>query len=117
MSVDGTSGIEKWEDDMTTTLRIELEVRDYDQWREAFSKDAGRRAENGMRRYRIFRSVDNRNHVMLDGDFDDVASAQRFLEIMRSQVWPDPAKAPAKLGQPRTAIMQLAESHEYQRVG
>ena len=100
-----------------TTLRIELEVRDYEQWREAFGQDAGRRAENGMRRYRIFRPVDDPHRVMLDGEFDDAAAAQRFLEIMRTQVWPDPAKAPAKLGQPRSTILELAESQEYSNAG
>jgi len=95
------------------TLRLELEVRDFDQWREAFGKDAGHRAENGMRNYRIFRPVDDLHRVMIDGDFDDPAAAEGFLEIMRTQVWPDPAKAPAKLGQPRTTIVELVESHDY----
>jgi quinol monooxygenase YgiN len=96
-----------------TTLRIELEVRDYEQWREAFGRDAGRRAENGMRRYRIFRPVGDAKRVLLDSDFDDAAAAERFLDIMRSQVWPDPEKAPAKVGPPRTVIVELAESHDY----
>ena len=96
-----------------TTLRIELEVRDYDSWREAFGKDAGGRAAHGMRCYRIFRPVDDQHRVMLDSEFDDAESAQKFLEVMRTQVWPDPAKAPAKVGQPRTAVIELVESHDY----
>ncbi len=95
------------------TLRLELEVRDYDLWREAFGKDAGGRAERGMRNYRILRPVDDPYRVMLDGDFDDASAAQGFLDTMRSKVWPDPAKAPAKIGQPRTAIVELVESHDY----
>jgi len=95
------------------TLRIELEVRDFDLWREAFAKDAGGRAERGMRAYRIFRPVDDPHRVMLDGDFDDPSAAQGFLEVMRTRVWPDPDKAPSKIGQPRTAIVELVESHAY----
>ena len=36
----------------------------------AFDKDAGGRERSGMRRYRIFRPVDNHHEVMLDLDFD-----------------------------------------------
>jgi len=96
-----------------TTLRLELEVRDYDMWREAFEQDRGDRAGHGMRRYQIFRPIDDEHRVMLDSEFDDAASAQRFLETMRTQVWPDPEKAPAKVGQPRTTVLELVESHDY----
>ena len=47
------------------TLRVELEVRDYGLWRGAFDKDAGRRKRSGMRRYRIFRPVDNDHECCL----------------------------------------------------
>ena len=97
----------------TTTLRIDLEVRNYDLWRQAFAQDQAGRAEYGMRRYRIFRLVGDERRVMIDGDFDDAASAQRFLDVMRSQVWPNPEKAPAKVGQPRVVIAELVETHEY----
>ena len=39
------------------TLHVELDVRDYDLWREAFGRDAGGRQKSGVRRYRIFRPV------------------------------------------------------------
>jgi hypothetical protein len=32
---------------------------------------------------------------------------------MRTQVWPDPDKAPAKIGAPRTSIIELVEHHDY----
>ena len=96
-----------------TTLRVELKVRDYDLWRSAFDRDAGGRKDSGMRRYRIFRPVDDPNCVMLDADFDQPEKAQGFLDIMRSKVWPDPSKAPAKVGAPRTHIIEMVESHEY----
>ena len=96
-----------------TTLRLEVEVRDYDMWREAFGKDAAGRAKLGMRAYRIFRPVDDDHKVMIDGDFDDPTAAQSFLDVMRTQVWPDPTKAPAKVGTPRTSVVQLVENHVY----
>lgn len=66
-----------------------------------------------MRNYRIFRPVDDSRRVMLDSEFDSPHAAEGFLEVMRAQVWPDPAKAPAKIGQPRTTIVELVESHDY----
>jgi hypothetical protein len=95
------------------TLRIELQVRDYNLWREAFERDAGGRQQAGMRRYRIFRPTEDANCVMLDADFDTADQAQAFLAIMRTRVWPDPEKAPAKVGVPRTHIVEMVESKEY----
>lgn len=95
------------------TLRIELKVRDYDMWRTAFAGDSGGREQAGMRRYRIFRPVDDPNCVMVDGDFDRAEQAHAFLEIMRTNVWNDPAKAPAKLGTPRVHVVEMVESHDY----
>ena len=98
----------------TATLRVELQVRDYDLWREAFGKDAGGRRQAGMRRYRIFRPTDDDKAVLLDADFDTPDAAEGFLEIMRTRVWPDPEKAPSKIGTPRTRIVELVESREYE---
>jgi hypothetical protein len=96
-----------------TTLRIELEVRDYDLWRTAFEKDAGGRERSGARRYRIFRPVDNEHEVMLDLDFDSAADAGAFLDILRAKVWPSPEVAPAKIGEPKTHILDMVEAREY----
>jgi hypothetical protein len=95
------------------TLRVELEVRDYDIWRAAFETDAAGRERNGARRYRIFRPVDDQHRVMLDLDFDSATQADTFLSIMQNQVWPSPQKAPAKIGIPKTSIIDMVESHEY----
>ncbi len=96
-----------------STLRVELEVRDYDTWRNAFAQDAGGRQRNGARRYRIFRPVDDARKVILDLDFDSTAEASTFLAIMQRDVWPSPDKAPAKIGAPRTHILDMVESEEY----
>ncbi len=97
----------------TATLRVELQVRDYGLWRGAFEKDAGGRQEAGMRRYRIFRPTDDPGCVMLDADFDTTEQAQAFLDIMRTRVWPDSTKAPAKVGAPQTRIVEMVETKEY----
>ena len=95
------------------TLRIELEVRDYGLWRSAFDKDAGGRERSGVRRYRIFRPVDDDHEVMLDLDFDTAADADAFRDILQTEVWPSSDKAPAIVGSPTTRILQIVESHDY----
>lgn len=96
-----------------TTLRVELQVRDYDMWRSAFEKDAGGRKRSGARRYRIFRPVDNDHEVMLDLDFDSAADAGAFLDTLRTKVWPSQEKAPAKVGEPETHILEMVDAREY----
>lgn len=96
-----------------TTLRVELKVRDYDLWRGAFEKDAGGRERSGARGYRIFRPVDDEHAVMLDIDFDSTSDARAFLQTLRTKVWPSAQKAPAKVGEPQTHILEMADSREY----
>ena len=95
------------------TLHVELDVRDYDMWREAFGRDAAGRQESGVRRYRIFRPVDDDKHVMLDLDFESAQEADTFLAILRKDVWSSDDKAPAKLGTPEARILEMVENHEY----
>jgi hypothetical protein len=95
------------------TLHVELDVRDYDLWREAFGRDAGGREQSGVRRYRIFRPVDDQELVMLDLDFDSVQEADTFLTILKNDVWSSRDKSPAKIGTPQARILDLVESFEY----
>lgn len=96
-----------------TTLRLEFKVRDYDMWREAFARDSGGRQEAGMLRYRIFRPLDDAQRVMIDADFENPDKAEGFLQIMRTKVWPDPKKAPAKEGTADVRLVEMVESNEY----
>ena len=50
---------------------------------------------------------------MLDLDIDTAAEASAFLDILRSEVWPSPEKAPPKVGAPKTRIVDLVDSHQY----
>ena len=94
-------------------LRIEVQVRDYDMWRDAFERDAGGRQRSGAQGYRIFRPVDDSGRVAVDLDFETKDKAEAFLEIMRTKVWPSPEKAPAKIGTPKTHILDLVETKTY----
>jgi hypothetical protein len=92
-----------------TTLRIEHTVRDYDAWKQMFDSDPADRAGSGVRQYRISRSVADPSLVMIDLDFDDVASAQGLLTKME-RIWAGPA-ANVMIG-PRATIVELAEQVE-----
>jgi hypothetical protein len=96
-----------------TTLRLEFKVKDYDMWRQAFSRDSGGRQQAGMRSYRIFRPIDDAHRVMIDAEFDSPEKAEGFLHVMRTKVWPDPEKAPAKVGAADVRIVEMVESKEY----
>jgi hypothetical protein len=95
------------------TLHVELDVRDYDLWREAFGRDAGGRQGAGVRRYRIFRPVDDDKHVVVDLDFDSAQEADGFLTILKNDVWSSREKAPSKLGTPQARIFEMVEDLEY----
>ena len=95
------------------TLRIDLEVKDYDLWRTAFGKDAGGRGRHGARRHRIFQAAGDERRVSLDIDFSSVAEAEQFLTVLRDQVWPSPDKAPAKVGAPSARIIEMVEAEDY----
>jgi hypothetical protein len=91
------------------TLRIEHSVPDYETWKRAFDSDPADRRGSGVRRFRISRSVAKPNLVLIDLDFDDVASAETLLATMQ-QVWAGPAASIMR--NPRATIVQQVESVE-----
>jgi hypothetical protein len=91
------------------TLRIEHTVTDYDTWKGLFDSDPADRKGSGVRRYRISRSVANPDHVLIDLEFDDVASAEGMLATMRG-IWAGPAAA-SIIG-PKALIVEEVESAE-----
>jgi hypothetical protein len=95
------------------TLRIDLEVQDYHLWRTAFGKDAGGRGRHGARRHRIFQAAGDERRVSSDIDFSTMAEAERFLTVLRDEVWPSPDKAPAKIGAPAARIIEMVEAEDY----
>lgn len=64
-------------------LRIEHSVPDFDAWKEAFDSDPVGRARSGVRRYRILRSVDDPNYVLIDLEFDNASAAEELLAALR----------------------------------
>ena len=67
-------------------LRIEHRVASFDGWKQAFDSDPVDRKRSGVRRYRVLRSLDDPNYVMIDLEFDTKEQAESLLRAMR-QVW------------------------------
>ena len=90
---------------MSATLHIEHAVSDLATWQAAFDRFAPLRAEAGVRRHSVRQPHDDPHHVVIDLDFDDVAAAQAFLDILRTRVWATREASPALVGAPRTSIL------------
>jgi quinol monooxygenase YgiN len=71
-----------------TTVHIQNTVQDFDTWKANFDKYERFRAEQGVRSYRVSRSVIDPNEVLIDLEFCDETAAQAFLpkleQIMNS---------------------------------
>jgi hypothetical protein len=92
------------------TLQIEHRVYDFDAWKQAFDNNKPFQAEDCIRRYRIFRSLDNPNYVMINLDFERLNEAKTFVEEM-PQLW---ERVEGKLlDRPQVRIVQALENQEY----
>ena len=93
------------------TLRIEHPVPDFEAWKQAFDNDPLGREQSGVRRYRVFRSIDDPTYVMVDMEFDSVDQAQAMREALRG-LW-DRVQAEGLIGDQQVRLVETIESHEY----
>ena len=68
------------------TLRIEHAVPDFDAWKKAFDSDPVGREKAGVRRYTVFRPVDDRKCVLIDLEFEAIGQAEAMLAALR-RLW------------------------------
>jgi hypothetical protein len=94
------------------TLRIEHPISDYPTWKAAFDRNSTRREQGGVRRYRIFRPVDDPAYILVDLDFDHVRAAEEFLAFLQRDIWGSSQASPALVGSPQTRIIETVESQE-----
>jgi hypothetical protein len=64
-------------------LRIEHPVPDFEGWKKAFDSDPVNRKKSGVRRYRIFRPVDDPRYVMMDLELETRPQAEELLAALR----------------------------------
>jgi ribosomal protein L35AE/L33A len=92
------------------TLRIEHAVPDFDRWKQAFDSDPADRKGSGVRRYRVSRSVEDPNFVMIDLEFDTVEDAEGLLGKMR-KVWSS-GPGQSVMTNPQARIVETVEAIE-----
>ena len=56
-------------------LRVEHTVQNYEGWKKAFDSDPIGRNKSDVRRYRVMRSTDDPNYVLIDLEFTNVLAA------------------------------------------
>lgn len=89
-------------------LRIEHPVPEFEGWKQAFDGDPLGRAQSGVRRHRILRSVDDPNYVMVELEFDDSGAAAALLAKLRD-LW----SRVDVMRDPQARIVEVVESKEY----
>jgi hypothetical protein len=94
------------------TLQIEHPISDLEVWRQAFEADPVRRDESGVRRYRVFRPLDDPRYVKIDLDFGSLREAEAFRSALQD-LWASGRAAPALAGDPQTQIVEEVLSEEY----
>lgn len=93
-------------------VQIEHPIRDFGIWKAAFDRDPVSREASGVRRYQIYRPVDDPNYVAVDLEFDGRPEAEAF-KIALEALWRSPQAAPALGGPPRARIVDIVEDKAY----
>jgi hypothetical protein len=93
-------------------VQLEHPIRDFDTWKAAFDRDPIAREASGVRRYQIYRPVDDQRYVAVDLEFDDRDAAEAF-KVALEELWRSPQAAPALGGTPRARIVDVVESRLY----
>lgn len=89
-------------------LHIEHAITDFATWKQAFDRFEPERREAGVVSHTIRQPIDDDRYVVVDLDFPDAASAQRFRDFLTTRVWANPDNSPALAGEPVTSILQDA---------
>jgi quinol monooxygenase YgiN len=92
------------------TVQIEHPIRDYTSWRAAFDRDPAGRQAAGVRRYRVYRPVDDPKYVLVDLEFDSGDAAERFVATMRG-IWQQVEGT--LIDGPRARIVECVDEHSY----
>ncbi len=91
-----------------SVLQIEHPVRDFAVWKKAFDSDPVSREAGGVRRYQIYRPVEDPNYIAVDLEFDTQGDAEAF-KLGLEALWRSPQAAPALGGTPRARIVDVVE--------
>jgi hypothetical protein len=91
-------------------LRIEHPVLDYDAWKQAFDRDPAGREQAGVRRYQVFRGMEDPNYVLIDLEFDTATEAQAMFASLQ-QIWE--GVSGTEISDPHGRIVETVETKAY----
>ena len=93
-------------------LQIEHPVRDFETWKTVFDGSQERRVVGRVRRYQVYRPVEDPNYVAVDLEFDSRAEAEAF-KLGLEALWRSAQAGPLLGGAPRARIVDIVESQSY----
>jgi hypothetical protein len=92
-----------------TILQIEHQVASYEGWKQAFERDPIGRKKSGVRRYRVYRPVDDPLYVIIDLEFETLHEAENTLAALR-KLW---VQVEGKvMMNPKIRILEMTEFKE-----
>jgi hypothetical protein len=92
-------------------LRVEHPVPEYEAWKRMFDSDPVGREKSGVRTYRVQRSSDDPNYVLIDLEFDSLAEAEAMRDALR-ELW-GRMEGPPVIDSPQARITEVVESHTF----
>jgi ribosomal protein L35AE/L33A len=91
-------------------LQIEHPVPNFEGWKKAFDSDPMNRKQSGVKRYKIFRQMDNPNYVFIELEFDNAQEAEAMLSRLQ-KLW---NQVEGKvMSNAKARIVEFVESKEY----
>jgi hypothetical protein len=90
-------------------LQIEHPVRDFETWKAAFDGGQERRDAGGVRRYQVYRPVDDPRYIAVDLEFDNRDEAEAF-KLGLEEMWRSPQAALVLRATPRARVVDVVES-------
>ena len=93
-------------------LQIEHPVRDFETWKTVFDGSQERRVVGRVRRYQVYRPVEDPNYVAVDLEFDSRGEAEAF-KLGLEALWRSAQAGPLLGGTPRARIVDIVETKSY----
>jgi hypothetical protein len=91
-------------------LQIEHKVANFEGWKKMFDNDPIDRKKSGVKRYRVYRSNEDSNFVVIDLEFDELNNAHQTLAALRN-LWPKVEGT--IMFSPQASIFELVDAKEY----
>jgi hypothetical protein len=91
-------------------LQIEHQVPDLEGWKKGFEADPIGREKSGVKEYRICRSAEDPNYIIIDLVFDTIESAQSTLQSLQA-LWSKVQDV--VVVNPKYRVMEIIEIKKY----